>query len=154
MPGLVVALEWPASGGALLDSQERRCQFLRDAVVELGLDDRVEVVEGRAEDLARREDLRGSFDLVLARSFAAPAVTAECAAGFLEVGGRLIVSEPPQGESGNRWPEAGLQTLGFAPVRIESTTGATAAITALREQDDRWPRRTGVPAKRPLWKVG
>ena len=45
--------------------------------------------------------LETQYDAVVARSFASPAVTAECAAPLLRLGGRLIVSEPP--ERGARW---------------------------------------------------
>ncbi len=151
LPGLVAAVEWPDSAGALLDAHERRCRFLEGAVADLGLADRIEVVQGRAEELARRPQLRAAFDLVLARSFAPPAVTAECAAGFLRVGGQLVVSEPPGAEAPERWPAEGLAELGFDPAGIRRTTGAAAAIMELRSASDRWPRRTGLPAKRPVW---
>ena len=47
-------------------------------VADLGWADRVRVVRARAEEAGRREDLRGTFDLVVARGFGPPAVTAEC----------------------------------------------------------------------------
>jgi hypothetical protein len=95
LPGLVLVSAWPTTDWCLLDANQRRTEFLQEAVDELGLAGRVTVRRGRAEDLAHDPSLRGTFDLVVARSFGKPAVTAECAAGFLAVGGSLVVSEPP-----------------------------------------------------------
>ncbi len=143
----------PARRGVLLDVQRRRCEFLTAAVATLDLGDRISVECGRAEVLAREEHLRGAFDLVVARSFGPPAVTAECAVGFLRAGGELVVTEPPDADRRpERWDAAGLAEIGFgdaAPIRV-GETGAVR-IPASRVPDARWPRRDGVPAKRPLW---
>src|SRR5256884_6274998 len=95
VPGLILLALWPTATGVLLDARRRRCSFLESAVEALGLGDRVSVACGRAEELARDREFRGAFELVVARGFGAPGTTAECAAGFLEPGGRLGVSEPP-----------------------------------------------------------
>jgi 16S rRNA (guanine527-N7)-methyltransferase len=136
----------------LLDASQRRTAFLREAVDRLGLAARVRVVTDRAEVAGRSPELRWSFDAVVARSFGPPAVTAECAAGFLPVGGVLVVSEPPADEEPEgRWPHTGLTELGFGPAARLGT--ATAGFVRIRrlEANDRWPRRVGIPAKRPRW---
>jgi 16S rRNA (guanine527-N7)-methyltransferase len=152
LPGLVLFVRWPAASGVLLDAQRRRCAFLERSASTLGIDDRVEVRCGRAEQLARAPALRGAFDLVVARSFGPPAVTAECAVGFLRVGGELVVTEPPEAEVEDRWPSAGLAELGLGPATARRR-GSTAAVRMelVRAVDDRWPRRDGMPAKRPRW---
>jgi 16S rRNA (guanine527-N7)-methyltransferase len=149
-PGLVLARAAPDNRLVLLDAGKRRCQFLLQAVTELGLRDGVVVAEDRAESAARNGALREAFDAVVARSFGPPAVTAECAVGFLRLGGRLVVSEPPGGEAG-RWPAEGLDELGFGPA--EPCGGGQASFIRMEKvrADDRWPRRVGIPAKRPLW---
>ena len=111
LPGLVLALAWPDTHWVYLDANERRTAFLGEASVQLGLVDRVEVRRGRAEDLGRDPTLRATFDLVTARSFGPPAVTAECASPLLVAGGTLLVSEPP--EDADRWDESGLSQLGL-----------------------------------------
>jgi 16S rRNA (guanine527-N7)-methyltransferase len=150
IPGLALALDWPRSHGVLLDGSSRRCEFLKDAVTELGLAARVEVVCERAEEAARRVALRGRFPVVVARSFGAPAVTAECATGFLSDGGRLVVSEPPSAAP-DRWPSAQLATLGLAPPETRRDDYGFAILRRTGPLSDRWPRRVGIPAKRPLW---
>ena len=153
LPGLVLAEAFPDTPGTLLDSQHRRTAFLERAVAELGWEDRITVANARAEDAARDPEHRGRYGLVVARSFAGAAVTAECAVGFLSAGGRLIVSEPPTPVPA-RWDTAGLAQLGFDPPtpRIASRSGATIAILRTPAGPlDRWPRRPGIPNKRPLW---
>jgi 16S rRNA (guanine527-N7)-methyltransferase len=136
----------------LLDAGRRRGEHLQEACGELGLTDRVAVVVARAEEAGRDVRWRGSVDLVVARAFGSPAATAECAVGFLRPGGRLVVSEPPGGDPG-RWDPAGLAKLGLVGPEIHRGDGATAATFGLpRAADERWPRRTGVPAHRPLWR--
>jgi 16S rRNA (guanine527-N7)-methyltransferase len=147
VPGLVLAADHPTLCLVLLDSTARRCRFLRAASADLDLGDRVEVVEARAETAARAPDRRGAFDVVVARSFGSPAVTAECAVGFLRLGGYLVVSEPP--ETPNRWPPEALADLGLGPAVLCGTGGFRFARLEKVRSDDRWPRRVGIPAKRP-----
>lgn len=149
LPGLVLAREWPDVRAVLLDSMVRRTEFLRSATQRSNLADRVEVVCDRAESAARTH-LRESFDLVTARSFGPPAVTAECGVGFLRPGGLLVVSEPPEDDP-SRWSESGLQELGLAMVRGPSTGARFVVLERTEPLDARFPRRTGVPGKRPLW---
>jgi 16S rRNA (guanine527-N7)-methyltransferase len=155
IPGLVLAIAWPECEAVLLDAHKRRCRALDATVDALLLRPRVEVRAGRAEMLAREPALRSAFGLVVARAFGLPAVTAECAVGFLERGGRLIVSEPPPEQGSDhtsRWDRSGLRMLGLEGPTILHGEGANAAEFRLTTHvDDRWPRRDGMPAKRPLW---
>lgn len=149
VPGLILARLWPHSTWVLLDAGDRRTRFLIHAVAALGLGGRTEVVRARAEEAGRFERLRGGFGLVVARSFGSPSVTAECAAPFLEVGGRLVVSEPPVRR---RWPEVPLAQLGFVPGDgVERSSGKAQILVQDRICPDRFPRRVGVAAKRPLF---
>ena len=151
VPGLVLACDLRSVEFVLLDAMEKRCRFLEWAGSELELRN-VRVVCGRAEELAHRPDLRGQFDAVVARSFAAPPVLAECAAGFLRVGGRLIVSEPPEDRASHRWPADPLNELGMRSTGARSGAAATLQVLEqVRSCPDRFPRRVGVPAKRPLF---
>lgn len=151
LPGLVLACRWPGTRVTLLDGSTERCAFLRWAVAELDLDDRAGVVEGRAEAVARGP-LRAGFEVVVARAFGPPAVVAECGAPFLATGGRLVVSEPP-GSDGRRWdhPDA-LAGLGLRAGGV--VAGGEHRFEVLRSVGpcpDRFPRRVGIPAKRPLF---
>ena len=130
-----------------MDASQRRAAMLEQAVVELGLANRVEVRADRAEAAARDPVLRQSFDLVVARGFGRPAVTAECAAPFLQVNGVLLVSEPPADASG-RWSAKGLRSLGMAD---RGRVGTVRRIEQIAVAESRVPRRVGVPTRHPLW---
>lgn len=151
LPGLVLAIAEPGSEWVLLDGRERSADFLRRTVDRLGVGERVGVLGERAEEAARLE-LRCRVGVVVARGVGPPAVTAEYAAGFLSVGGTLVVSEPPDASEG-RWPPEGLDLLGMGAAQIVRTSGGAhfARIRQLRPVSERFPRRTGQPAKRPLF---
>lgn len=147
LPGLVLAALWTTSTWVLLDANGRRAEFLTDAVANLGLADRV-VVDHRRAEVAGRDPLRrGTRDLVVARAFGPPAVVAECASPFLAVGGHLVVSEPP-GQP-ERWPLGGLGRFGLEPV--PDTSPGFVRLRQAAPCPERYPRRDGVPAKRPLF---
>lgn len=151
VPGLVLGLAWPTTRIGLLEASSRRCQFLREAVDELGLAPRADVHEGRAEHLARAPELEGRFELVTARSFGPPATTAECSARLLAPFGTVLVAEPP-GDAGDseRWPPGGLGELGLEVKGVASSPNLVVLV-ATRACPDRYPRRDGVPLKRPLF---
>jgi 16S rRNA (guanine527-N7)-methyltransferase len=175
LPGLVLAsTAWPfATRTYLLDGSVRRAEWLQYAVTELGLKTTTEVISERAEVAGRSVIWRHQQLVVVARSFGRPAVTAECAAPLLSVGGFLVVSEPPppsqlpadagpsfgartMSERSNeltaRWPPAGVAELGFAAATEWRARGYRFAV--LRTEGlcaERYPRRNGIPAKRPLF---
>ena len=114
LPGLVLAARTRARW-VLVERSERRSSFLAWATRELGLGTRVEVVNVEAS-LFAHSGYRGQADLVTARAFASPAVTAEIGSAFLAVGAALAISEPPslgRQDSRNRWPASGIARLGL-----------------------------------------
>jgi 16S rRNA (guanine527-N7)-methyltransferase len=148
IPALVLAEAWPLSTWVFVESLGRRAQWLRRAVRELGWTERVEVAGLRAEAAAGEH--REWAEVVTARSFGPPGVTAECAAGFLSAGGHLLVSDPPGGEAA-RWETEGLAELGLSPATIVPGPPAVAVMVQDKVCPERYPRRAGMPAKRPLF---
>lgn len=154
LPGLVLAQHWPDTPAVLLDASERRTAFLSEAVLELGWADRVHVVRARAEEAGSvHSEFRAGFDVVWARSFGSPPVTAECAAPFLKPGGLLVVSEPPVPGTATRWPPEGLAQLGQEPLRSVRGRFGYQVILQATACPERFPRRSGVATKRPLYRV-
>lgn len=147
IPGLALAGLWPESRWLLVDAALRRTRLLVGAVERLGWTERVQVLHGRAEDLGRDPAQRGRHDLVTARLFGPPAAAAECGAPLLRRGGILAVTEPPEPDPG-RWPPAALLPLGLEP--LEPTPGLQR-FRAVAPPEERFPRRPGVPARRPLF---
>ncbi|MGH9104206.1 MAG: 16S rRNA (guanine(527)-N(7))-methyltransferase RsmG [Acidimicrobiales bacterium] len=163
LPGLVLALRWRGARVTLVDSNARRTALLEEAVARLRIGGRVQVRTARAEALGHDMKLRGSASLVTARAFAKPSATAECAAGLLAIGGRLVVSEPPAASWGapgtgagpeplpGRWPAA-LAVLGLWADAPSTARGyGFQLLVQVEPCPARYPRRDGVPAKRPLF---
>ncbi|NLA34758.1 MAG: hypothetical protein GX868_03610 [Actinobacteria bacterium] len=150
LPGFVIADERPDVSIVLMDAMEKRIAFLRDCVRAAEWGERVGVELGRAEVLAHRSDLRGRFDVVVVRSFGPPSATAECGVGFLRAGGTILVSEPR--DRRDRWPAQGLATLGLTPgALVESEHAAIQPLALTGAVSDRFPRKIGVPVKKPLF---
>jgi 16S rRNA (guanine527-N7)-methyltransferase len=152
VPGLVLAT-LTANRWILVDRGDRRCTFLRWAVRELDIADRVEVHAMDAVEVARG-DLRGRAGLVTARSFAAPGPTAECAAPLLAPDGVLVVSEPPGDKVGalNRWVPEALGQLGLAD--MGGWRHGEAGYRAMRSSGtcpQRFPRRFRRQLAAPLF---
>ena len=61
--------------------------------------------------------------------------------------------KPPEDSDADRWPPDRLEALGVAPPVRRAEPDATFASLEKLRADERWPRRVGVPAKRPLWTV-
>jgi 16S rRNA (guanine527-N7)-methyltransferase len=153
LPGLVLASVRPDLEVVLLDANLRRTTFLGEAVEALDLSSRVTIVRARAEAYGRDPSQRARFDLVVARGFGRPAVTAECGAPFLRVGGRMVVSEPPAdgAEASSRWPEPKLAELGLEPLHLHREDFSYQVLVQAHVCPDAYPRRPGLPAKRPLF---
>jgi 16S rRNA (guanine527-N7)-methyltransferase len=149
LPGLVLLEKW-ASPTTFVDSMVKRTAFLEEVLGWEGGPSGGVVVTGRAEELARNAQFDGRFSLVTARSFGPPAVTAECAARFLEVDGYLIVSEPPNDDDVDRWNPAVLGRLGLRSEGRCRKGAAYQIIRKVRPTPDQYPRGIGTPGKTPL----
>jgi hypothetical protein len=151
VPSSVMITELPAARFILVERGARRAEFLSWMAGALEASDRVEVVCAEAEDAARRDGLEAGAAVVTARSFAGPSVTAECACRFLSIGASLVVSEPPDGV-GDRWARPVLDELGLELRERTQQSGSTfQRLELTRSPGERYPRRAGVPRKRPLW---
>ena len=149
LPGLVLADLLPQLVLCFLDGRTERANALTESLAALGRPD-LEVRGVRAELAGRDPALRKAFQAVVARAFGPPATTAECAAPFLKVGGVLIVSEPPGVSAQSRWP-ADCERLGLELERTVVEPFAFAVLRQVAPCPERYPRRVGVPRKRPLF---
>jgi hypothetical protein len=68
----------------------------------------------------------------------------------------LVVTEPPEwdvADRADRWPAAELRRLGFSPpISVRHRDTGAVVLRLENDVDDRWPRREGIPRKRPLWR--
>lgn len=143
LPGLVLAEATASWRWTLVDVSQRRCDFLRRAVGRLGLAEQVEVVCQAAERLGHDPARRGTYEVVIARSFGPLPWTAECGAGFLVEGGRLLVSRTSDPVTAvESFPELALQA--GPPVGRYRSWQRVGPLAA------RYPRSQSAARRNPL----
>lgn len=152
-PGLVVAIFRPDLEITLLDSLEKRCNFLNSVISRLSLT-RVNVVWSRAEEAGRSQLYRGSFDYATARAVAALPVLLEYALPFLKVGGSFLAMKGPaqDDDPGYALEQLGGEFGGEAsyPLPLTQEERRIYQFTKTSPTPDKFPRRPGKPGKSPL----
>jgi 16S rRNA (guanine527-N7)-methyltransferase len=156
LPGLALAIAISKAEFTLLDSSKKRTAFLRSAIGLLGLEN-VSAVCARAEEAGRQEGWREGFDLVTARAVAPLPVLVEYALPFLKTGGRLIAQRGPKAEEEVSAAKRAIRELNggkavIRPVKVPFLDAERRLVIIEKTglTPDRYPRRTGVPLKRPL----
>src|SRR5688572_14902174 len=155
LPGLPIAIARPDLQIALLESNSKRCAFLREVLAQLELAN-VTVLEGRAEELGRDAGQREAYDLVFARAVAPLPVLIEYALPFLRIGGSLAATKGSAGEREVEESTRALSELGAGAIRqvaFEPPEGSPQLLVIIEKErgtPERYPRRAGIPSKRPL----
>ena len=154
-PGLPLKLAYPRIDLALLEATAKKTAFLVHVVKTLGLEG-VEVVTGRAEDEAHRPEMRERFGAVVSRAVARLDVLAELCLPFCSVGGVMIAQKGPQVEEELRQARNAIETLGGrtkdSDMLVEPAVGVGTLVIIEKQRPTltRYPRRPGIPSKRPL----
>jgi 16S rRNA (guanine527-N7)-methyltransferase len=155
-PGLAIKVVMPELHVVLIEATRKKADFLRWMAGELGCEG-VEVVAERAEDAAHDEALRGTFDVALARSLGPLPVVMELTLPFCRAGGVLLAhrgrDEPEAADCNERVAaKLGARFRGIEPVGVDSEDRRTsiAVVDKIGGTSGGYPRRSGVPAKRPL----
>ena len=158
LPGVPIKIARPALQTALLESTGKKTRFLRHAIERLRLDG-VEVVEGRVEEVAHARGHRGTYDVVTARAVARLSVVAEYCVPLLKVGGHVISMKAKLGTEEFSEGERAAQRLGArvsevlrVPLLPEVGTKERRLVILekVRVTPGKYPRKVGVPAKKPL----
>ncbi len=156
LPGLPLKIAFPHLKLHLIESVGKKTAFLEHICGVLELD-KVAVHTGRAETLAREPELRDGFDLALARGVARLSLLLEFALPFCRVGGRAVAHkhggiESELADAKTALCELGGREAGVFPVALAGLTDnrVVAAFEKVAPTPDRYPRRVGIPAKRPL----
>jgi 16S rRNA (guanine527-N7)-methyltransferase len=155
-PGLPIKIARPGLALTLLEAHRRRAAFLQRLIQRLGLKN-VAVINSRAEELAHDPAHREAYELALARAVAPLPVLIELALPFLKIGGLLAA---PKGSGARREAQqavAALRTCGgllesLHPLDILGAETAPTLVVMRKTSStpERFPRRPGIPAKRPL----
>lgn len=153
-PGLPLKIVKPQLEMTLLEATAKKARFLEHMIESLSLEG-LSVVVGRAEEMAHLPEYRERFDLVLARGLAPLPTLLELTLPFCRVGGRLVAHR--RGAADAKQIEAALRTLGGQWQRQihiglpELADGRGLLVIAkVGSTPERFPRRPGMPRKRPL----
>ena len=151
-PGLVLAVAFPEKDFLLVDSVRKKISFIDEAAENLGLTN-VKTSYERAEDLVTKS--RSSFDLGLCRGVANLRIILEYMIPFLKVNGRFLpqkLNENELSESENALKTLNSKILKIHKFRLPESNDERIIIEIqkLKEISSRYPRKTGIPAKKPL----
>ena len=154
--GIPLKIAFPAMSGTLIEATGKKVAFL-DRMIELLRLREIQAMHGRAESLAHEEGLRESFDLVTARAVAPMPVLSELTLPFCRIGGRVVAHKtvgaaPEIAAAGYAIEVLGgeLNAIVNDPIQSASSGRTLVVIDKSSETPANYPRRPGIPAKRPL----
>lgn len=154
-PGLPLKILLPHLKVVLLESVSKKTAFLSHLIARLGLEG-VEVLTSRAEEVAHRPGYREGFDAVLGRALAPLSVMAELALPLARMGGRVIAQK--KGDISSEVAAAaraiglmGGQVVEIRQVAVPGLEGhRLVVLEKVSPTSENYPRRAGLPAKRPI----
>lgn len=151
-PGLVLAIFYPEKNFLLVDSVRKKIEFINEVIEKLGLENMKTSFE-RAEELIKGK--RETFDVALCRGVANLRIILEYMIPFIKINGRFL----PQKLNLNEVEESGnaLKLLGSTIEEIHKFNlpkcGDERIILEImknKKTHEKYPRKTGIPAKKPL----
>jgi len=155
-PGIPLKIIYPDLDVVLLDSLNKRVQFLNEVIQKLGLE-KIIAIHGRAEDLAKKDNYREQFDFCVSRAVANLSTLSEYCIPFVRKEGFFIAYKSgkiqEELESGNR----AINILGGIIEEQREVllpdTDVFRCIVKIRKTGytpKKYPRKAGMPAKEPL----
>lgn len=152
-PSIPLKIALPELDFTLVDSLNKRVTFLNCVIEKLGLTG-IKTVHARAED-SGRSNLRDSFDVCVARAVASLPTLCELCLPHVKAGGYFVAMKGKDAQDEIKLSDNALKQLGG---RIESVTDsgisglshANIVIKKLSETNKKYPRKAGMPSKKPL----
>jgi 16S rRNA (guanine527-N7)-methyltransferase len=156
IPGIPLKIAFPGIKLVLLEATAKKVSFLHHIREKLGLND-VEIIVGRAEDVAHVPDYRECFELVLSRAVAPLPTLVELTLPFCARGGSFIAPKKGSVDEEVKSADGAIKLLGGKLRTIEEVMLDGLAderylvvIDKVAATPEKYPRRPGVPGKRPL----
>ena len=156
MPGIPLKVMFPGNDLVMLDSVKKKVEFIDFAVKEMNLTNTTTIV-GRAEDIAKTRKHRENYSVVVSRAVATLPVLLEFALPFCNVDGTFIAMKSSAVQSEIDRSENALNLLGGQIDRVVNVEdklpflpGKLVVIRKIAKTPDVYPRKAGIPKKRPL----
>ena len=161
-PGIPLKIVRPDLNITLLDSLGKRVNFLNQVIETRGLNNdmaEIKAVHGRAEEIARMPEFRDQYDLSVSRAVSNLSVLSEYCVPFLKTGGILAAYKSENQLDEVELYRDGIRKLGAEIDKVEQIILKDEQETIRRcfvlikkehETPPRYPRKAGIPVKRPL----
>lgn len=160
IPGIPLKIALPGIRLTLLEATAKKVQFLYNMVDKLGLQG-VTIVTGRSEVTAHDVQHREQYDLALSRAVAALPALVEMVLPFCTIGGCFIAQKAGDIETEVNQSIAAIEIMGGRLREIKKAYPFEAdherklvIIEKTRPTPEKYPRRPGIPAKRPILSLG
>lgn len=155
-PGIPLKIMLPDMNITLLDSLNKRINFIGEVVEELDLSN-VNLIHGRAEDYANDNNYREKYDLCVSRAVANLSTLSEYCIPFVKKGGMFISYKAGDSEEEINNSKHAIKILGGKISKVESfvlpkvdASRVFVMIDKINNTEKKYPRKAGVPAKNPL----
>ncbi len=155
-PGLPLKICLPELKVTLLDSLNKRINFLQEVAKEIQIDD-IEFIHGRAEDFGKKEEYREQFDIATARAVAGLPVLMEFCVPFIKVGGYFVCLKGPNANLELEESKAAMEVLGVEYIeKIDIKLPEIdlhhniLVFKKIRNTPSKYPRKAGKVSKNPI----
>jgi len=156
LPGVPLKILWPEIRLVLLEATAKKTTFLHHLTQKLGLED-IDIIAGRAEEIAHDIKYREKFDVVLSRGVARLTTVIELTLPFCAIGGCYISQRKGDIESELIPAGKAISTLGGKLREVKRITldeftdnRYLVVISKTSPTPEKYPRRPGMPSKKPL----
>jgi len=155
-PGVPLAIAFPEKKFILIDSLNKRIKIINELCEKLGITN-VEAIHGRAEELARRKNLRESFDICISRAVANMSTLSEYCIPFVKVDGTFIAYKGPSCKEELDAAGKAITAMGGEITRIDKPyfenfpfEHTLIYIKKIENTKSKYPRKAGTPSKEPI----
>ena len=155
-PGIPIKIVYPHIHVCLLDSLNKRIQFLNNVIETLGLKN-IETIHGRAEDYAKQKQYREKYDLCVSRAVSNLSSLSEYCLPYTQIGGRFVSYKSGDVDDEIKKSEKAIKILGGSIKKIEKFVlpkteikRSLVVIEKERKTEKKYPRKAGMPTKEPL----
>ena len=155
-PGIPIKIAFPNVEIILMDSLNKRVNFLNEVIEKLSLK-KISAMHGRAEDFAKKDLMREKFDLCVSRAVANLSSLSEFCLPYVKVGGRFISYKSEKAKEELEASKNAISILGGGNVICDEFSlpdtdfnRTFVIIEKIKETPGKYPRKSGTPIKQPL----
>lgn len=155
-PGIPIKIAFPETKIVLLDSLNKRINFLNEVIKKLDLE-KIETIHGRAEDYGKDNNYREKYAVAVARAVAPLNILLEYLMPFVEKGGKCLCMKASNLEEEMNKAKNAINILGGELINTQDffipntdMKRRIIEVKKIKSTDKRYPRKAGIPSKEPL----